>query len=319
MILDRATGNVEHGVFRDLPGVLRPQDCLVLNKTQVVPAKFTARRATGGRITGLFIREERRGHWDVMLNGAKRLKPNERMQLGESEWSMEFLRRRERGFCDVRIDPGDPASVILGQIGMTPLPPYIRRDDAASQELRRLDHARYQTVYAAVPGAVAAPTAGMHFTDGVLNEIHGKGVSTAEVVLHVGLGTFQPIEVDDLSDHAMHREWFDFPESSVDVIGRSRAARGRILAVGTTVVRVLETCAQEGRLQARNGWTDILIYPPFTFRATDLILTNFHLPGSTLLALVSAFAGRELVMEAYGIAIREGYRFYSYGDAMLIM
>lgn len=319
MVLHRDTGKVEHCIFHELPGFLHPRDCLVVNKTQVIPARFVARRTSGGRIEGLFVHEEKVGIWQVMLNGAKRLRPNERLQLGDSRWSIVLSRRLERGLCEVRIDPPDSVTAVLSQIGVTPLPPYIQRDGGDSVDVHHHDRLRYQTVYADVPGAVAAPTAGMHFTDRLLRNIAQKEVSIAKVVLHVGLGTFQPVEVEDLSDHTMHREWFDFPEETADLIRRTKAGQGRVVAVGTTVVRVLETCGQRGQFQAQTGWTDILIYPPYDFRATDLLLTNFHLPGSTLLALVSAFAGRDLIMQAYKIAIQERYRFYSYGDAMLII
>jgi S-adenosylmethionine:tRNA ribosyltransferase-isomerase len=200
------------------------------------------------------------------------------------------------------------------------LPPYIRRSEHDPPEQRRSDCQDYQTVYASAPGAVAAPTAGMHFTSDLLHEIrHRVGSAIAELILHVGLGTFQPLEVDDLADHQMHREWYDLSVDTVATIQRAQAGGGRIIAVGTTSVRVLETCARSTTLRPQSGWTDLLIYPPYVFRATDALLTNFHLPGSTLLALVCAFAGRETVFEAYRCAIDQGYRFYSFGDAMLIL
>lgn len=319
LVLHRETGEIEHRVFRDLPELLLPNDCLVLNTTRVLPAKFVAHRATGGRVPGLFVRESATGRWEVMLRGAGRLRPGERLGLRESRWSMVVVRNHARGRFEVVLDPPDPAAVVLNEIGAAPLPPYIRRHDADANRLDSLDRDCYQTVYAVVPGAVAAPTAGMHFTNHLLNQIRQRGVSTAEVVLHVGLGTFQPIEVDELADHVMHSEWYELTPDQADEIRRSRAAGGRIVAVGSTSVRVLESCSLSGPLRPSKGWTDILIYPPFAFQATDVLLTNLHLPGSTLLALVCAFAGRDRVMEAYHVAIREAYRFYSYGDAMLIV
>ncbi len=346
MVLHRATGKIAHRVFRDLSDYLRPHDCLVLNATRVVPARFSARRPTGGRIDGLFLRETATGRWEVMLNGAGRLKDGESLSLGAGRWSMRLMRRLERGICEVLIEPATAAAEVLDAVGAAPLPPYIRRGPDDDAELAAMDRRRYQTVYARAPGAVAAPTAGLHFTDGLLRALRERGVITAEILLHVGLGTFQPVEVDDLAQHKMHAEWYDLSEPAARTIQTARAAGGRIVAVGTTSVRVLETCAgknggevcmQQGGvvrqvppvwptmpprrdwLQARSGWTDLLIYPPYEFRAVDALITNFHLPGSTLLALVCAFAGREAVLRAYAAAIGERYRFYSYGDAMLIV
>lgn len=319
MVIHRRTGRIEHAGFRNLISLLNPQDCLVVNKTQVVAARFSARRATGGRVGGLFVREDAPGRWCVMLTGSRRLKPGERLLLNGSPWSMILGRRHERGLWEVDIDPPLPAKDILARIGSMPLPPYIRRlaEEAAEQD--QLDRCRYQTVYAQSPGAVAAPTAGLHFTTSLLDDLKVKGVGIAEVVLHVGLGTFQPIEAHDLSDHDMHSEWYDLPSETVQRLDRVRGESGRIVAVGTTAVRVLESCSQSGKLTAEQGWTNIFVYPPYTFRMTDVLLTNFHLPASTLLALVCAFAGRELTMKAYRAAVQERYRFYSYGDAMLIL
>ena len=325
MVVDRRTGQIEHGGFRNLLSLLSPQDCLVINKTRVVAARFAARRATGGRIGGLFVREDGPGRWCVMLNGSRRLKPGERLKLQSegpppdgSHWTMLVGQRRQRGLWDVTIDPPLPAAEILARIGSMPLPPYIRRPADGAAEQDRLDRTRYQTVYAQSPGAVAAPTAGLHFTASLLDDLKAKGVGIAEVLLHVGLGTFQPIEADDLCEHDMHSEWYDLPSETVERLGRVRSASGRIVAVGTTAVRVLETCGRSGTLTAEQGSTDIFIYPPYSFRMTDALLTNFHLPASTLLALVCAFAGRELVLKAYRAAVEERYRFYSYGDAMFI-
>jgi len=320
MILHRATGEIEHRTFRDLPEYLAPPDCLVLNRTCVLPAKFTARRLSGGRIGGLFVREQSPGQWRVLLNGAGRLDDGERLDLECSQWSMTFLRRGGRGECEVQITPPDPAAVVLDVIGAAPLPPYIRRSGDDSGEVNTFDLQDYQTVYAEVPGAIAAPTAGMHFTPELLHKIRLEvRASIADVVLHVGLGTFQPVEVDNLADHPMHSEWYSLSPECAAMLQHARTDHGRLIAVGTTSVRVLETCGKTGVLLPQSGWTDLLIYPPYTFRATDGLLTNYHLPGSTLLALVCALAGREAIMKAYQCAINEGYLFYSYGDAMLIL
>jgi S-adenosylmethionine:tRNA ribosyltransferase-isomerase len=318
MVLRRATGQIEHAAFRDLADYLGADDCLVLNKTRVLPAKFVARRATGGKLDALFVRELSPGRWHVMLSGAKRVRAGEALSLDGTDARMKLLRRLDRGLCEVDIDPSQSAEVVLAQIGSAPLPPYIRRDEGDAS-LRRADRQRYQTVFASTPGAVAAPTAGLHFTSDLLDDLRRKGVTTVEVLLHVGLGTFQPVEVSNLADHPMHSEYFELSQEAATRIDLARSGQGRAIAVGTTSVRVLETCGRDGELRPQSGWTDILIYPPYEFRITDVLLTNFHLPGSTLLALVCALAGREFTMRAYSLAVRERYRFYSYGDAMLIL
>lgn len=319
-MLHRATGRIEHRIFRDLPEYLRSQDCLVVNTTRVVPAKFAVRRATGGRLEGLFIREESPGRWVVLLAGGRRLKPGERLATASTDYSMALLERRERGECLMGVTPPEAAEHVLEVIGEAPLPPYIHRNQTQPAELARRDVLRYQTIYAKVAGAIAAPTAGMHFTPELYRRLRDEtGIALAEVVLHVGLGTFLPVEVDDLSQHPMHREWFALSPPTAAQVNGARAAGGRCVAVGTTSVRVLETCSDSGLLLPRSGWTDLCICPPYPFRTTDALVTNFHLPGSTLLALVFAFAGQELMRHAYETAIRERYRFYSFGDAMLIV
>jgi S-adenosylmethionine:tRNA ribosyltransferase-isomerase len=323
MFFDRGSGQIHHRVFSDLPGFLTPRDCLVINRTYVLPAKFVARRTTGGRINGLFVHEHSAGRWTVLLSGVRRLKDGERLTLGSSPRSspcwMTLLERGERGSCDVAIEPPEPARTVLEAIGTAPLPPYIQRSEGTPAAISVLDREYYQTVYAETPGSIAAPTAGMHFTPALLEKIRGQGTKIADVVLHVGLGTFQPVEVEDLADHHMHSEWYSLSAVSAAAIEQTRAGGGRIVAVGTTAVRVLETCGKAGSLVPQSGWTNLLIYPPYRFAATDAMVTNFHLPGSTLLALVGAFAGHERIMSAYRLAITERYRFYSYGDAMLIV
>lgn len=317
MVVHRADSRLEHATFRDLPRFLRAGDAIVLNRTRVLPARFEAWRAGGGRVRGLFVRELGPGRWEVMLAPLRRVRPGEPLRLGDGRWTLRLAERRERGLCDVTVEPAAAAHDVLDAIGLTPLPPYIHRPGDAT--LESLDRARYQTVYADRPGAVAAPTAGLHLTDSLLEQLGAQGVLAARVTLHVGPGTFQPIEVDDLHDHRMHREWFECPRETVDLLNATQAGGGRVVAVGTTSVRVLESCAAGGPLTAGQGWTDIFIYPPFVFRAVDALITNFHLPGSTLLALVYAFGGVELMREAYRAAVDRGYRFFSYGDAMLIL
>lgn len=320
MVVHRDSSEIEHRIFSDLPEYLRADDCLVLNKTRVLPARFTARRATGGRISGLFVGEDAPGCWTVLLAGASRVKLGERIELSDPRWSMVLEGRADRGACQVRVEPAEAAFVVLDAVGRAPLPPYIKRGDEEPSELTATDLLEYQTVYADSPGAIAAPTAGMHFTRALMDRLsQDVGVEVAEVVLHVGLGTFQPVEVDDLSDHPMHSEWFDLPVASAEKINSVRERRGRAVAVGTTSVRTIESCVSGGRLTPRSGWTDLLIAPPYAFGATDAMITNFHLPGSTLLALIYAFGGRELLSRAYASAIENRYRFYSYGDAMLIL
>lgn len=320
MIVNRATGSIEHAHFRDLPASLRPGDCLVLNQTRVIPARFHARRTTGGKLSGLFLDETGRGRWRVLLTSGGRLKHGETLSFDRGKWQIAIVGRGDDGEFDVSISPADPAGQILAVVGHPPLPPYIKRsaETGYAEDLRdRLD---YQTVYARDPGAVAAPTAGLHFTPELLDRIAAAGVNTAHVTLHVGRGTFQPVAVEDLAQHPMHSEPYDMSAAAAAAINAARPAGGRIVAVGTTAVRVLESCAVDpGPVAARSGTTKLLIQPPYQFRAVDALITNFHLPRSTLLALVFAFAGEKLSKRAYAAALDQGYRFFSFGDAMLIV
>jgi S-adenosylmethionine:tRNA ribosyltransferase-isomerase len=311
LVLHRADGRIEHRTFRDIAEYLEPNDCLVLNNTRVIPARFFCRRASGGRIEGLFLHPDEDG-WRVMLKPSGRLKDGEELQCVGADCILRIVARAERGEWLVRPEPTTEPLSLLAQIGRTPLPPYIKRDQPEPA-----DAGRYQTVYAERPGAVAAPTAGLHFTPALLDELASRGVRRADVTLHVGPGTFVPIEVDDLSSHRMHAEWFEVGEQAAATLGETRASARRIVAVGTTATRVLESLPD--RPQAAGGWTDIFIFPPYEFRLIDRLITNFHLPGSTLLALVMAFASRELILKAYHEAVSRRYRFYSYGDAMLII
>lgn len=287
-----------------------------------MPARFGARRASGGHIEGLYLRSVSTNEWLVLLKPSRRLRVGETIDLAGTRARLHLAESLDGGEWRIRIDPSRPAHELLDEIGWTPLPPYIKRphDVPDARQADAVDRRRYQTVYARQPGAVAAPTAGLHLTENTLDALHSAGVTTAAVTLHVGLGTFEPIKAPRLADHRMHTEWYELSEQTAATIERTRAGGGRIFAVGTTSARVLETCATpDGQVRAGSGTTDIFIYPPYRFRAVDAMLTNFHLPGSTLLAMVFAFAGRDRILTAYARAVQLGMRFYSYGDAMLIL
>ncbi|MBK9127314.1 MAG: tRNA preQ1(34) S-adenosylmethionine ribosyltransferase-isomerase QueA [Phycisphaerales bacterium] len=328
LVLHRDTGRIEHRTFRDLSAYLRPGDCLVLNDTRVLPARFFAERSTGGRVEALFLSEEG-GDWHVLLKPAGRQRPGEWLGCPGDPVRLQLVERGPRGAWRVRPEPPTPAAAFLARVGHPPLPPYIRRTSDPAPGSDALDAERYQTVYAAHGGAIAAPTAGLHFTQSLLDQLAAGGVRRATLTLHVGIGTFTPVEVEDLADHRMHPEWYAVPADSLRALDQARRDRGRVVAVGTTAVRVLETLGRLGQVlgaggvgdsaAAVSGWTEIFIYPPYRFVNVDALVTNFHLPGSTLLALVMALAGRDLILSAYEAAIAERYRFYSYGDAMLIL
>ncbi|MCP4590692.1 MAG: tRNA preQ1(34) S-adenosylmethionine ribosyltransferase-isomerase QueA, partial [bacterium] len=284
--------------------------------------KFRLCRRTGGRIDGLFLLEQADGSWEVLLRNAGRIKPDESLSFaGINEpcpWSVKPQENLGQGRWRIGVEPADQAVEVLAKVGRAPLPPYIRRQGGTDAHDRH-DAERYQTVYASQPGAVAAPTAGLHFTTEVLDELARRWIERVEVTLHVGLGTFSPVAVDDLTDHTIHAEWYALSASAAARLNAVRAAGGRIVAVGTTSVRVLESCVDaEGVLLPKSGWTRLFCYPPYTFRAVDAMLTNFHLPHSTLLALVMAYGGVEAIRRAYAHAVKSDYRFYSYGDAMFI-
>jgi S-adenosylmethionine:tRNA ribosyltransferase-isomerase len=319
LVLDRSSGRIRHRVFRDVTEYVRPGDTLVLNDTRVIPARFFGRRATGGKIEGLFLRKADDG-WRVLLKPSARLKLGERLACSDGQHRLTLGERFERGEWLVQPEPPVEPLELLQRVGQTPLPPYIRHHSAPDAH----DAERYQTVYARQAGAVAAPTAGLHFTPRLLEKLRKAGVGLETVTLHVGLGTFAPIDVDDLRDYEMHAEFFEIAQPTVARLHAARTAGGRIVAVGTTSVRVLESLEMElGRAAepppARSGWTSLLIYSPYRFRNVDRLITNFHLPATTLLALVMAFAGIETTRQAYREAIDQRYRFYSYGDAMLVL
>jgi S-adenosylmethionine:tRNA ribosyltransferase-isomerase len=311
LVLDRE-GADRHAHVADLPRLLRPGDLLVLNDTRVIPARLFGRRpGTTGRMELLLVERLGGCEWDALVKPGRRARPGTVIEL-EENLTAEVILKREDGRHLLRFS--EPIEPHLERLGHVPLPPYIHRPDTPE------DRERYQTVYARSPGAVAAPTAGLHFTERLLEEIAGAGIEIARVTLHVGIGTFKPVTAERIEDHRMERERYEIGEEAAAAIRRARERSGRIVAVGTTVVRALESAARLSRGEVLPGAasTGIFITPGYDFQVVDALLTNFHLPGSTLLMLVSAFAGRERVLAAYEEAIGSGYRFYSYGDAMLV-
>ena len=318
LLVDRRAQSIEHYHVRDLPQLLDPGDCLVLNDTQVVPARLVGHRTrTGGHWQGLYLQHDAQGHWQVLGKTRGRLEIGETITLmqrnGLDGVELKLLARQEGGVLVVAPQSSEPALTILEQHGRTPLPHYIRHG-----EMEADDEARYQTVYAEVPGSVAAPTAGLHFTPALLSQLQAQDIQQAKVTLHVGIGTFRPIATEKLSEHVMHSEWISVSDAAVQTIRQARSHGGRCVAVGTTSMRSLEAASLSGELRPFEGDTNLFIRPPFAFHTVDALLTNFHLPKSTLLVLVRTFGGDELLKRAYEVAIAEGYRFFSYGDAMLI-
>ena len=313
LVLDRARGAIRHGHFPDIVDLIAPQDVLVLNVSRVIPARLLGSRDGGRPAEILLVRELLDGTWIAMGHPGGKLKPGRRVRVGDDS-AIEIIRRLGEGLRVVRFVGAIDAAATLAKYGAVPLPPYIRRPP------RPEDSERYQTVYATHDGSVAAPTAGLHFTPGLLDRIRAKGVAVAEIDLHVGPGTFKPVRVIDIRRHRMHAEAFVVSDRAAATINERRGAGGRVWAVGTTVARTLETCAgARGVIIAAAGDTHLFIHPPFAFQAVDRLITNFHLPRSTLLMLVCAFGGFDDVMRAYGEAIERRYRFYSYGDAMAIL
>ena len=314
MVIRRESGTWEHRDFRDLPDLLAPGDVLVRNNTKVVPARLVGHReATGGAWEGLFLRVLPDGLWEVLGKTRGRPAPGERVVVGRG-LRLELVGKDESGRWTVRPESEEDSQALLDRHGIVPLPPYIRKGVEGPG-----DRSRYQTVFAAVDGSVAAPTAGLHFTDDVFRRLEERGVGRVDATLHVGLGTFRPIEAGRIEDHTLHAEWACLDRIAADRLHRTRAEGGRIIAVGTTSARTLETAARGGTIGPFAGDTALYIRPGHTFRAVDALLTNFHLPRSSLLVLVAALAGYDRMRAAYAEAIRERYRFYSYGDAMLIL
>ena len=306
LVLHVDRGDIQHHRVRDLPDLLRPGDLLVANRSRVLPARVRARLRGGGSAEFLLLRRIAVGQWEALCRPARRLRPGDQATVADG-LTLTVVAAREQGIREIAVDSrGRDPDVSLLNAGSTPLPPYIHEWVG--------DPERYQTIFADLEGSAAAPTAGLHFTHDLLERLSARGVCVTTLVLHVGVDTFRPISQDDPLTHRMHREWFSVPPDLAQRIEQSRRAGGRVVAVGTTTVRALETWAARGQSE---GWTDLFIVPGHRFAAVDALLTNFHLPRSTLLMLVSAFAGREHVLAAYEDAVRHGYRFYSFGDAML--
>jgi S-adenosylmethionine:tRNA ribosyltransferase-isomerase len=313
LVLDRASSSTRHTRFADIADLVAPEDVLVLNVSRVIPARLHGKREAGSEAELLLVRELPDGSWIAMGHPGGKLKPGRRVTFGDDS-AVEIVERLGGGLRRVRFVGALDAPATLAKYGEVPLPPYIRRPPRAE------DRERYQTVYAAHDGSVAAPTAGLHFTPELLERVKRRGTALATLDLQIGPGTFKPVEVDDLADHPMHAECYRVSDETAELINGRRRAGGRVWAVGTTVVRTLETvAAPDGTIRPGAGDTSLFIYPPYRFRAVDRLLTNFHLPRSTLLMLVCAFGGYERVMRAYGEAIEQRYRFYSYGDAMAII
>ena len=312
MTLDKATGEVEHKHFYDIADMLNEGDCLILNDTKVLPARlYGTKEDTGGAIEFLLLHKHTLDTWEVILKPGRRAKPGARFVVGNGELKAEILEIVNEGNRLVRFEYEGVFEEVLDRLGEMPLPPYITK--------KLEDKNRYQTGYAKNPGSAAAPTAGLHFTPELMEKIKEKGIRIGYVTLHVGLGTFRPVKVDNVNDHKMHSEFYVLPQETAELINETKAAGKRVVSVGTTATRTLETCGLHGMpLKAATGWTDIFIYPGKSFNVIDALITNFHLPESTLIMLVSALAGKENVMKAYEEAVKERYRFFSFGDAMFI-
>lgn len=321
LVLDHSAGDVSDSRFSKIGDFLLHGDCLVLNDTKVLPARFFARRSTGGKLEGLFLNADADGIWTAYLKGIRKLKKGDEFYLKDRQktdfCTAVLLEKTGQGRCRLRIKADADAQTVLDEIGFPPLPPYIKRDDDPAVAAE--DEQRYQTVYARQSGAVAAPTAGLHFTEPLIKQLKQAGVKFAFITLHVGAGTFKPVTADNLEDHKIHRERFSIDRENAGIINEAKKEGGRIIPVGTTSTRVLETIAAGSEVKATAGTTELFIMPGFQFKMVDAMITNFHLPKSTLLALVAAFAGLENALAAYEHAIERQYRFYSYGDAMLII
>jgi S-adenosylmethionine:tRNA ribosyltransferase-isomerase len=313
LVVDRTDRTISHRRFRDLPELIQPNDALVLNTTRVFRARLLGRRDSGAPAEVLLLKALGDDRYEAMVSPGGKLKPGRVVHVAPG-FEVDIERVTERRTRVVRLRSEVPATEAIERHGHVPLPPYIERSDEEA------DAERYQTVYARERGSVAAPTAGLHFTDELLHRLADRGVRRADVLLHVGAGTFKPVEVDDPAAHVMHEEWYSVPPATADLVNDTRRRGGNIWAVGTTSVRTLESAAREdGTVVAGDGETRIFIRPPYRFRTVDRLITNFHLPRSTLIMLVAAFAGYDLTMRAYREAIDAGYRFYSYGDAMAIL
>ena len=312
MVIDRASDRLEHKIFKDVIDYLDPGDCLVINNTKVIPARLIGtKEETGAKVEILLLKRREGDIWETLVRPGKKLRPGARVTFGDGRLKAEILDVVEDGNRLVKFYYDGIFEEVLDALGEMPLPPYI------THELK--DKNMYQTVYAKFEGSAAAPTAGLHFTEDLLQKVQNEGVNIGYVTLHVGLGTFRPVKEDDITDHLMHSEYCVIPQETADLINTTKKNGGRVICVGTTSCRTLESwAAEDGTMKASAGWTNIFIYPGYRFKVMDALITNFHLPESTLIMLVSALAGRENVLNAYEEAVRERYRFFSFGDAMFI-
>lgn len=313
LVLGKETGEISHCRFYDVADMLAEGDCLVLNDTRVLPARLMGvKEGSGGKIEFLLLNRIDRDRWEIIVKPGKRAKPGAKFVFGDGLLRAEIIETVNDGNRVAEFTYEGVFENILDKLGEMPLPPYITE--------KLSDRERYQTVYSKHNGSAAAPTAGLHFTPALLDKIKAKGVKIAYVTLHVGLGTFRPVKTDDVENHKMHSEFYIMTQETADIINSTREKGGRVISVGTTSSRVLETAADEnGRVSAQTGWTDIFIYPPYKFKTVDALITNFHLPESTLLMLVSSLAGKDNIFKAYNEAVKERYRFFSFGDAMFIV
>lgn len=313
LVLDKVSGNTEHRKFRDILEYLKPGDCLVINNTKVIPARLIgAKEGTDAKVEVLLLKRKEKDVWETLVRPGKKMKVGARVSFGEGLLKGEVVDIVEEGNRLIRFEYEGIFEEILDQLGQMPLPPYI------THQLQDKD--RYNTVYAEHAGSAAAPTAGLHFTPELLTQVEEKGVEIARVTLHVGLGTFRPVKVEDVTNHHMHSEFYQIDKEAADKINHAKESGGRIICVGTTSCRTIESAADEnGHLEPCSGWTEIFIYPGYQFKILDGLITNFHLPESTLIMLVSALAGKEHVLAAYEEAVKERYRFFSFGDAMIVI
>ena len=312
MVLDKTNEKIEHKVFKDIIDYLKPGDCLVINNTKVIPARLYGKKDTGANVEFLLLKRIEGDTWEAMVRPGNKLRPGAKVSFGEGILKAEILEVLEGGNRKVKFEYNGIFNEILDQIGLMPLPPYIT-------EATREDNKKYQTVYAKYDGSAAAPTAGLHFTEELLQKIKEKGVEVANVTLHVGIGTFRPVKVENVEEHEMHSEHYYIKQEDVDKINNAKINGKRVIAVGTTSCRVLESVANdEGMLKETEGDTNIFIYPGYKFKCVDCLITNFHLPESTLIMLVSTLAGKDFIMKSYNEAVKEEYKFFSFGDAMFI-
>ena len=313
LVLNRETGAIEHKIFSDVIDYLNEGDCLVINNTRVIPARLIGEKeGTGGKVEVLLLKRRANDVWETLVKPGKKLRPGARVTFGDGRLKAEILEIAEEGNRLVRFYYEGIFEEILDSLGEMPLPPYITH--------KLEDKEMYQTVYAKYDGSAAAPTAGLHFTKELLSKIEEKGIKIASITLHVGLGTFRPVKVDDVNNHHMHTEWYEVNAEAAEIINETKRNGGRVICVGTTSCRTIESVADEnGYMKAKTGETDIFIYPGYKFKVMDGLITNFHLPESTLVMLVSAFAGKENVLSAYETAVKEKYRFFSFGDAMILI